>query len=134
MAPASARVLIVDNEVVAQELVAASLEGEGYELDLAGNGPEALEKAFAAPPDLVLLDLAMPGMDGGTVCQRLRNDPRTENVPILMLTASASESDVARGFEWGATDYMTKPFAPPQLRARVRSWLLRGSGPRRQGA
>lgn len=129
--PASARILIVDNEAPARELIGATLEDEGYELVIATSGREALERAFETPPDLLLLDVAMPGMDGGTVCRTLRADPRTRSIPIVMLTASASESDIAAGFEWGATDYMTKPFAPSQLRARVRSWLLRSTGARR---
>jgi CheY-like chemotaxis protein/phosphoribosyl 1,2-cyclic phosphodiesterase len=126
--PSSARILIVDNETQACELIVATLEDEGYHLIVATSGPAALAAAFQTTPDLVLLDVAMPGMDGREVCRKLREDERTHEIPIVMLTAAAGESDVVAGFEWGATDYMTKPFSPSQLKARVRSWLLRGAG------
>ena len=125
--PASARILIVDNEPADRELISASLEDEGYELIIAANGKEAVARAFSENPDLVVLDVAMPELDGHGVCRALREDGRTRGVPILLLTASAGDSDVLAGFREGATDYMTKPFAPSQLRARVRSWLLRGT-------
>jgi len=129
--PASARILIVDNERNDQELIVATLEDEGYELMIVDSGEDALNRAFDKSPDLVVLDVAMPGMDGREVCRKLREDSRTRSIPILMLTAAAAEADVAAGFQWGATDYMTKPFAPSQFRARVRSWLLRGTGAQR---
>ena len=122
------RVLIAEDDVSTRGLLADLLADDDYELVVARDGQEALGLAFGRPPDLVLLDLGLPRLDGREVCRELRADPRTAGVPVVILTASDSEEDIAGGFEGGATDYITKPFAPAMVRTRIRSWLLR-SGP-----
>jgi two-component system phosphate regulon response regulator PhoB len=116
-------VLIVEDEEDIRELVSYHLLKEGYQVAGAASGEEALATAEAQPPDLILLDLMLPGVDGLTVCRRLRSNPRTESVPILMLTAKGEESDIVGGLNLGANDYVTKPFSPKVLMARVRAVL-----------
>jgi DNA-binding response OmpR family regulator len=94
----------------------------------AGDGEEALALALEERPDLVLLDLTMPRLDGLEVCRRLRSAPGLRDLPIIILSGSASEANMADGFAEGATDYMAKPFSPAMVRTRVRSWLLRQEG------
>jgi two-component system phosphate regulon response regulator PhoB len=118
-------VLVVEDEEDIRELVSYHLLKEGYQVAGVASGEEALATAEAQPPDLILLDLMLPGVDGLTVCQRLRSNPRTEAVPILMLTAKGEESDIVCGLNLGANDYVTKPFSPKVLLARVRA-VLRG--------
>jgi CheY-like chemotaxis protein/phosphoribosyl 1,2-cyclic phosphodiesterase len=125
-----ARILMVDDESTVLELLVATLADDDYELQTATDGPAALELAREWRPDLVLLDLGLPGLDGLTVCRQIRNEPGLAEVPVIILSGNSSENAVADGFAEGATDYMTKPFAPAMLRTRVRSWLLRrGVGP-----
>ena len=119
------RILVVDDEEDIQELIRYNLAREGYEVSCAGTGEEALEQVRAKAPDLVVLDLMLPGVDGLDVCRRLRSDPRTEVVPIIMVTAKGEEADVVTGLEIGADDYLTKPFTPRVLLARVRAILRR---------
>ena len=116
------RVLVVDDEVAIAEAVRARLESEGYAVLVAADGPEALATAEQEPPDLVVLDLMLPGMDGIEVCRALQ---RTRSVPVLMLTARAGEEDKAQGFEAGADDYLTKPFSLRELALRVGAILRR---------
>jgi phosphate regulon transcriptional regulator PhoB len=119
------RVLIVEDEPDIRELVVHHLKRDGYQVSAAASGEEALRQARAEPPDLVLLDLMMPAMDGLEVCRRLRQDPATAALPIVMLTAKGDEIDRVLGLELGADDYVVKPFSPKELLARVRAVLRR---------
>ena len=135
----SSRVLIVEDEPDIRELVVHHLKREGYQVSAASGGEEALRLVQAAPPDLVILDLMMPAMDGLEVCRRLRQDPATASLPIVMLTAKGDEVDRVLGLEIGADDYVVKPFSPKELLARVRAVLRRsrpapGAAPLRLGA
>jgi len=121
----SSRVLIVEDEPDIRELVVHHLKREGYQVSAAASGEEALRQVQAVPPDLVLLDLMMPAMDGLEVCRRLRQDPATAMLPIVMLTAKGDEVDRVLGLEIGADDYIVKPFSPKELLARVRAVLRR---------
>ena len=116
------RILIVDDEATVREVVGQYLEIEGYCVMPVANGLEALRAAAATPPDLVILDLTLPGMDGLEVCRRLRT---ASAVPILMLTARADDADKLSGFSLGADDYLTKPFNPRELVARVQAIMRR---------
>ena len=116
------RVLVVDDEPVLVDTIRYNLRREGYEVQVANDGNEALKLAQAASPDLVVLDLMLPGIDGLEVCRQLR---RESTVPILMLTAKDDEIDKIVGLEVGADDYMTKPFSMRELLARVRAMLRR---------
>jgi len=118
-------VLIVEDDEDIRELVSYHLLKEGYQVASVASGEEALTSAEAQTPDLILLDVMLPGMDGLTVCQRLRASPRTADVAIMMLTAKSEEADIIRGLNLGATDYVTKPFSPKVLLARVRAVLRR---------
>ena len=135
----SSRVLIVEDEPDIRALVVHHLKREGYQVSAASSGEEALRQVQAAPPDLVLLDLMMPAMDGLEVCRRLRQDPATAMLPIVMLTAKGDEVDRVLGLEIGADDYVVKPFSPKELLARVRAVLRRsrpapGAAPSTLGA
>ena len=121
----STRVLIVEDEPDIRELVVHHLKRDGYQVSAASSGEEALRQVRAGPPDLVLLDLMMPAMDGLEVCRRLRQDPATAALPIVMLTAKGDEVDRVLGLEIGADDYIVKPFSPKELLARVRAVLRR---------
>ncbi len=121
------RVLVVDDEPTVTEVVERYLSLEGYDVSLAANGHEALKLAQEWAPDLVVLDLMLPGVDGLEVCRQLRRDSQ---VPIIMLTAKGDETDRIVGLELGADDYVTKPFSPRELVARVKTVLRRiSSGP-----
>lgn len=113
-------ILAVDDTSEHLELLAKVLEGNGYEPCLAADGPQALEQAVSAKPDLILLDVLLPGMDGMEVCRRLKADPATLEVPVIFLTCKSDSSDIMAGFEVGAVDYVAKPFRIPELLARVR--------------
>jgi len=135
----SSRVLIVEDEPDIRELVVHHLKREGYQVSVAASGEEALRQVQASPPDLVLLDLMMPAMNGLEVCRRLRQDPLTASLPIVMLTAKGDEVDRVLGLELGADDYVVKPFSPKELLARVRAVLRRslpapGASPTTLGA
>ncbi len=121
------RILVVDDEEDIRELVRHHLEREGYEAVCVETGEDALSEATSRPPDLVVLDLLLPGVDGLEVCRRLKTDRSTANIPIVMLTAKGEESDIVAGLELGADDYVTKPFSPRVLMARVRAVLRRKS-------
>ncbi len=126
MAPASSKkILIVEDERDILHLVKHYLEKEGYRVSTAATGAEGLTLAKSDHPDLLVLDLMLPGMDGLEVCKRLRADQPTASLPIIMLTAKAEESDTVIGLELGADDYVTKPFSPKALVARVKALLRR---------
>jgi two-component system phosphate regulon response regulator PhoB len=118
-------ILIVDDEEDVLELLRFNLEKNGYKIDAAISGEEALTKARAKLPDLIILDLMLPGIDGLEVCKRLKGDSKTANIPVIMLTAKSEEADIVTGLELGAQDYITKPFSPKVLVARVRRILQR---------
>lgn len=120
------KVLVVDDEPDAVELIAFNLKGAGLDVITAVDGTEALKKAVQHSPDLVVLDVMLPQVDGLEVCKVLRRDPKTSAIPILMLTAKAAEIDRVLGLELGADDYVTKPFSPRELVLRVKR-LLRGT-------
>lgn len=117
------RILVVDDEPDAVDLIEFNLEAAGYAVSTAGDGAEALRKARQMPPDLILLDLMLPEVDGLEVCKILRRDPATAKIPIIMLTAKAAEIDRILGLELGANDYVTKPFSPRELTLRIRNLL-----------
>ncbi len=119
------RIVIVEDERDMADLVAMRLRKEGYQVEVACDGPRGLEMVRASPPDLVLLDLMLPGMSGTEVAAALRGDPRTAGVPIIMVTARAEESDVVVGLKFGADDYVTKPFSLSVLTARIDAVLRR---------
>jgi phosphate regulon transcriptional regulator PhoB len=119
------RVLIVEDEPDIRDLLVFHLEREGYQVVHCRTGAEALRLVRAGPPDLVLLDLMLPEVDGLEVCRRLRQDPATRTLPIVMLTARGDEVDRVLGLELGADDYVVKPFSPRELVARVRAVLRR---------
>ncbi len=118
-------VLIVEDEPDIRRLVSLHLERDGFRCRAAATGTEALRELGAAVPDLVILDLMLPEIDGLELCRRIRGDPRSAAVPIIMLTAKADEVDRVVGLELGADDYVTKPFSPKELVARVRAVLRR---------
>ncbi len=122
-----ARVQIVEDSPDIAELIRHYLKRAGHDAEVFGSGRDALISARCSPPDLVVLDVMLPGMDGLQVCQALRGEPATAAVPILMLTAKGEEADRIRGLELGADDYVTKPFSPKELVARVGA-LLRRTG------
>lgn len=117
------RILIADDNQQIRMLVAAALRSLGHELEMAEDGEEALEMATANPPDLVLLDVQMPGLDGFEVLRFLRTRPATAHVKVVMLTADAQAADKLRGAELGANGYVVKPFSPSELREAVRHTL-----------
>jgi len=119
------KILVVEDEEEIQELVRYNLTKEAYVVSCAGSGEEALQKARLESPDLVVLDLMLPGLDGLDVCRILKQDSATKGTPVVMLTAKGEESDIIRGLELGADDYITKPFSPRVLVARVRAVLRR---------
>src|ERR1700742_1023466 len=114
------KILVVDDEPDAIELIKFNLKAAGYEVVTAADGDEALKKARSLLPDLIVLDLMLPEVDGLEVCKILRRDPATAQIPILMLTARAAEMDRVLGLELGADDYVTKPFSPRELVIRLR--------------
>jgi len=119
----TARVLVVEDEPDQQELLRYNLSREGYRVATADDGRSAIEAVEDTTPDLIVLDLMLPGVDGLEVCRRLRSNPRTAGIPIVMLTAKSEDSDVVTGLEVGADDYVTKPYSPRVLLARVRAVL-----------
>ncbi|MDQ6928148.1 MAG: response regulator transcription factor [Actinomycetota bacterium] len=123
---APARVLVVDDDETVAEIVSRYLSREGFVVESVGDGAEALASATISPPDVVVLDLMLPGLDGLEVCRRLRE---LAPIPVIMLTARGEESDRVMGLDLGADDYVTKPFSPRELTARVKSVLRRAQGP-----
>jgi two-component system phosphate regulon response regulator PhoB len=119
------RILVVDDEEDLLELVRYNLSKEGYQVRCAATGEAAIQDAREILPDLVLLDLMLPQVDGLAVCKVLKSSPQTQHIPIVMLTAKTEEADVVSGLELGADDYITKPFSPRVLLARIRAVLRR---------
>jgi len=117
--------LVVEDDEDILELVAYNLAKAGYRVTKAATGREALARVAEEPPDLVVLDLMLPETDGTEVCRRLKGDANTSAIPVVMLTAKGEESDVVAGLELGADDYITKPFSPQVLLARIRAVLRR---------
>ena len=122
----TARILLVDDEVPIQRAVAPLLRARGYEVDVVGTGSEALNMARAQPPDLIVLDLGLPDIEGTEVCRRIRGESA---VPIIVLSARGSEADKVSALDLGADDYVTKPFGPEELLARIRVALRRVFSP-----
>ncbi|MFZ3166042.1 MAG: response regulator [Candidatus Methanoperedens sp.] len=119
------KILLVDDEIDTLLPLKRSLEVEDYIIVGAGNGTEALIKAKTEIPDIILLDLMMPEMDGYEVCEKLKKDPMTKNIPVIILTAKDAVRDKVKGLDIGADDYVTKPFNLNELKARVKSVLRR---------
>lgn len=119
------KILVVDDEEDILELVRYNLQREGYSVVCAGSGEEAMKMVQVEMPDLLVLDLMLPEMDGLEVTRRLKKNPGTAAMPIVMLTAKGEEADVVTGLEMGADDYVTKPFSPRILSARIRAILRR---------
>lgn len=120
------KILAVDDEADILNLLRHNLTAAGFDFLEAVHGPEALEKAKAAAPDLIILDVMLPDMDGNEVLRRLKADPDTERIPVVMLTAKGEEIDRVLGLEFGADDYIVKPFSPRELVLRIRAVLRKG--------
>ena len=120
-------VLVVEDEAPLVTLLRYNLEKQGFRVDEAGDGTEAMAKITESPPDLLLLDWMLPTLSGIELCRQIRRRPATRSLPVIMLTARAEDQDAVRGLETGADDYITKPFSPEALIARIRA-LLRRSG------
>ena len=123
---AKTKILVVDDEPEAVELVEFNLKQAGFDVATAADGAEAVKKARALLPALIVLDVMLPELDGLEVCKLLRRDPATAAIPIILLTAKAAEIDRVLGLELGADDYVTKPFSPRELVLRIKKILERG--------
>jgi DNA-binding response OmpR family regulator len=121
-------VLVVEDERDVAELIRYNLGKEGYDVLLTGSGTDAVKQARDARPDIVLLDIMVPHLNGWEVCRRLKQDAETRQIPVIMVTGRTEEGDKVLGFEMGADDYVTKPFSPRELVARVRAVVRRGRG------
>jgi DNA-binding response OmpR family regulator len=119
-------VLVVEDEADVAEMIRYNLGKEGYDVRLAGNGTDALRLAKEAKPDVILLDIMVPQLNGWEICRRLKQDRETVAIPVIMVTGRVEEGDKVLGFEMGADDYVTKPFSPRELLARVRAVTRRG--------
>jgi two-component system phosphate regulon response regulator PhoB len=126
---AGRHILVVEDDKDILDLVKYNLANEGHRVSCAETGEEGLALARKGHPDLVLLDLMLPGMDGLEVCRALKKDAATEHIPVVMLTARGEEADIVAGLELGADDYVTKPFSPRVLIARIRAVLRRRTRP-----
>lgn len=124
-AAATAHVIVIEDESDIRDIVTYNLRRAGFSVSGAASGSLGLELVRTSMPDLVILDLMLPGIDGVGVCRQLRENPATRSLPVIMLTARDAESDIVRGLESGADDYMTKPFSPRELVARVQALLRR---------
>lgn len=126
-------ILVVDDEPDIVEIIQYNLEKSGFDVIVASDGPVALEKARDETPDLIVLDLMLPGLEGTDVCRILKQDERTRSIPILMLTAKSEEIDRIIGLELGADDYVVKPFSPREIALRIRNILRRRIAPETPG-
>jgi DNA-binding response OmpR family regulator len=126
------KILVVEDNSELLGLLRLSLKQAGFAVATAGDGIEALKKARSVSPDLIVLDLVLPELDGFAVCETLRKDPATAEVPIILLTGLTSEFTRYAGLESGASDYVTKPISPAELVSKIKSWLRRA--PRREDA
>lgn len=124
------KILIVDDDIDSLKLIGLMLQRQGYEITAASSGAQALAKASSEAPDLIILDVMMPDMDGYEVCRRLRMNPNTQPIPIIMFTAKTLVDDKVAGFEAGADDYLTKPTHPAELASRVKAVLARSAAKR----
>ena len=122
------KILVIEDDVNIQELISYNLEKEGWEVACSGSGEEGLRLAGESIPDLILLDIMLPEMDGLAVCRELKLSAQTREIPVIMLTAKGEEADIVVGLEMGADDYLTKPFSPRILVARIRAVLRRRKG------
>jgi two-component system alkaline phosphatase synthesis response regulator PhoP len=122
-------ILVVDDEDDIRELIEYNLSKAGYRITCVASGEEALKAIGVKVPDLLILDLMLPGMDGLDVCRELKGNPALRSIPIIMVSARGEEADVVTGLELGADDYLAKPFSPRVLLARVKSVLRRGKAP-----
>lgn len=122
---ANERILIVEDEEDIRELLEFNLAREGYRVEQAETGEDGYSQISRSLPSLVLLDLMLPGMDGLDVCRKVKQDPRTQHIPVIILSAKGEESDIVVGLELGADDYITKPFSPKILLARIKTVLRR---------
>jgi two-component system alkaline phosphatase synthesis response regulator PhoP len=120
------RVLVVEDEQDVADLIRYNLAKEGYDVQLVGNGADALKLARESRPEVILLDIMVPQLNGWEVCRRLKQDPETCAISVIMVTGRVEEGDKVLGFEMGADDYVTKPFSPRELVARVRAVARRG--------
>ena len=120
------KIVVVEDEIDIRELIAHNLSRDGFEVETALDGEAAVHLIRRTLPDLVLLDLMIPKMDGLEVCKSLRKDESTSNIPIIMVTAKGEESDIVLGLGLGADDYLSKPFSPKELLARIKAVLRRG--------
>jgi DNA-binding response OmpR family regulator len=123
---AAGRVLVVEDERDVAELLRYNLARDGYQVVVAATGAEALRQAHEAHPDVVLLDIMVPQLNGWEICRRLKQDAETRSIPIIMVTGRVEEGDKVLGFEVGADDYVTKPFSPRELLARIKAVARRG--------
>lgn len=121
------RILVIEDDPSSARLVGYALEREGYQVEIAVNGVEGLRKVQEEDPDLVILDVMLPGLDGFELCHRLRAEPRTDHVPILMLSAKAQEIDRSTGLRAGANEYLVKPADPAEILANVERLLAEKS-------
>jgi two-component system alkaline phosphatase synthesis response regulator PhoP len=122
-----ARILVAEDDPDIADLLAHYLQRAGFEADLVASGRDVLTRIKKAPPDVLLLDLMLPGLDGLDVCRSVRSDPASAGIPIIMVTAKGEESDRIVGLELGADDYITKPFSPNEVIARIRALLRRAN-------
>ena len=125
-APRGVRVLVVEDEADVAGMIRYNLGKEGYDVCVAANGTEALRQVKEARPDVILLDIMVPQLNGWEICRRLKQDRETVAIPVIMVTGRVEEGDKVLGFEMGADDYVTKPFSPRELLARVRAVTRRG--------
>ncbi len=127
-------VMVIEDEREIRDLLRYNLERAGYRVAAFGDGEEGLEQLFASRPDLVVLDLMLPGRNGLEILREVRGEPATSDLPVIVLTARGAEMDKLLGFERGADDYLTKPFSPKELVARVSAILRRSRGEERESA
>jgi DNA-binding response OmpR family regulator len=120
-------IVVVEDEQAIQDVIAYNLRREGYEVLLTGHGNEGLALIQSKRPALVILDLMLPGIDGLSICQQLRADPKTRSIPLMILSAKEEESDIVIGLSLGADDYLAKPFSPREMLARVKALLRRAN-------
>jgi len=122
------RVMLVDDDAAVRSAVSGALAGEGYDVDCLGDAEEALRQALAAPPSLVLLDVSMPRLDGWELCEILRRQSQTREVPVLFITGRTDVRDRITAMQVGGTDFISKPFHAKDLRAKVRALVGRDTG------
>jgi DNA-binding response OmpR family regulator len=133
VSPRGSRILLVEDEPDVADLIRYHLAREGYDVGVVSSGAEAMRRAREWRPEIILLDIMVPELNGWEVCRRLKHDPETRHVPVIMVTGRADEGDKVLGLELGADDYVTKPFSPRELLARIRAVARRGRAPEAGG-